>query len=147
MFNNPLNHPTPGYLYALSSTGFTFKGQLSYLDDDGFGAVRIYYLSTTGARVYVSTTAGTVDYATGQVQLANFAPTAYVGTEITITVEPAAVSYNIQPVRNQILLLRDAVVSIVNDTTGLREVQKWAITTLGTSATVLAPSYTTSVAF
>jgi hypothetical protein len=147
MFNHAFTHPKDGYLYVLTSSAFTYANTTCYLDDDGYGAVRIYYPNADGTRTYVNTSAGSVNYTTGQVDLIDFAPTAIVGTEMTITGEPASADYNVSPVRNQILLLRDATVSLVNDTTGLREVNKWAITTLGTSATVLAPSYSGTVLY
>jgi hypothetical protein len=39
-----------------------------FFDDDGAGNLRIYY-SVTGSRTYYSSTAGTVDYATGLVSV------------------------------------------------------------------------------
>lgn len=147
MFNHPLNHPNPGYRYAISSSAFTYKGSTCFIDDDGFGIVRIYYLDNVGTRVYVNNSAGTVNYQDGRIDLMNFFPSAYSGTEISITVEPSFNQYNMSPVRNQIILLRDANVSIVNDKTNLREVDRWSISTLGSSATVLAPSYSSSIVY
>ena len=37
-----------------------------FLDDDGEGNVRVYYLSS-GIRTYSNATQGTIDYSTGQI--------------------------------------------------------------------------------
>ena len=148
MFNHQFNLPHPGHLYALSSTGFTYKSVTkSYFDDDGYGVVRVYYAAADGSRTYLNAAIGTVNYSTGKVQITDFAPTAYDGTELTLIAEPQVNQYNIIPVRNQILLLREAKVNVVNDDTDIYEINNWAITTLGTSATVLAPSYSSSVVY
>ena len=147
MFNHQFNLPNPGYKYAISSSEFTYKGESAYLDDDGYGVLRVYYQNSDGSRTYVTSTSGTVNYLTGQIDLINFAPSAFSGAEITITAEPSVSEYNVIPIRNQILLLRDSKVHVKNDSTGLREINNWAITTLGTSASVLAPSYSSSVVY
>ena len=54
----------------LSSTGFKVTGSdlEQFLDDDGNGNVRRYYLSS-GIRTYSNETQGTIDYSTGQITL------------------------------------------------------------------------------
>ena len=39
-----------------------------FLDDDGAGNVRLYYLSS-GIRTYINETQGTINYLTGQITL------------------------------------------------------------------------------
>ena len=50
----------------LSSTGFTLAGNTEtwYLEDDGAGIVKTYYVSGT-SKVYQSASVGTIDYTTG----------------------------------------------------------------------------------
>jgi len=69
-FRNDLYNPTPGYNASnggiLSSTGFMINGDNTntyYLDDDGQGNVRIYYLLGS-TRIYSSINQGTINYKT-----------------------------------------------------------------------------------
>ena len=54
----------------LSSTGFKVNGSdlEQFLDDDGQGNVRRYYLSGA-TRVYTNSTQGTIDYSTGAITI------------------------------------------------------------------------------
>ena len=75
------------------------------LDDNGEGIVRLYYVQA-GERVYVDSTAGTINYATGEFYRIIFITTisdvdGAASTAIRITVIPN--SKDIVPVRNQIL--------------------------------------------
>ena len=69
-FGNALYNPHSGHNSAsggvIASTGFFVSGNTNemFFDDDGAGNLRIYYL-VSGVRTYFSSTAGTVDYATG----------------------------------------------------------------------------------
>ena len=74
-FNNALYNPHSGHNSTgggiISSTGFKIDGDTTnehFLDDDGAGVLRVYYLSGT-TRVYTDSTYGTVNYATGEVIL------------------------------------------------------------------------------
>ena len=113
-FNNAFFNPHSGHNSAaggiISSTGFKINNDNSlnehFLDDDGNGNVRVYYLNGT-VRVYTSSTFGTVDYATGEIILtsANITSISNVdgaaSTQIRITTSPD--SNDIIPVRNQVL--------------------------------------------
>ena len=59
-------------LVVVSSTGFKITNDSStnehFLDDDGQGNIRVYYLSGT-TRVYTSTSFGTIDYTNGEIIL------------------------------------------------------------------------------
>lgn len=92
----------------LTSSGFTYLGFSSFLNENGVGNVRIYYNDTT--TIYTNNTAGTIDYTNGIVQLQNFFPTAFAGSEMRINVRPR--SFNIEAIRNQLLLFTDATVTI-----------------------------------
>ena len=66
-----------------------------FLDDDGAGNIRVYYLSGT-TRVYTSSTYGTVDYTTGEIILtsANITSISNVdgaaSTQIRVTAIPSS---------------------------------------------------------
>ncbi len=94
----------------LSSTGFKVTGSdfEMFLDDDGSGNVRRYYLSS-GIRTYANESQGTIDYSTGEITLnslnvasiSNIRSTTSTVVEITVTPD----SNDIVPVRDQIVEL------------------------------------------
>ena len=112
-FRNGIFNPHTGHKSGtggvINTSGFKVTGDTTnvyYLDDDGQGNVRRYYL-VSGIRTYVNNTQGTVDYTTGQItinsldiaSIENIRGSA--SSVIEVTVEPA--SYDIVPVRDQIL--------------------------------------------
>ena len=111
-FRNALFNPHSGHNSAsggiLSSTGFKIDGNDNemFLDDDGSGNVRLYYLAS-GIRTYANETQGTIDYTTGQITLnsLNVASISNIrgatSTTIELTVTPT--SNDIVPVRDQII--------------------------------------------
>jgi hypothetical protein len=112
-FRNGIFNPHTGHKSdtggVITTSGFKVTGDttnVQYLDDDGQGNVRRYYL-VSGIRTYVNNTQGTVDYTTGQITI-NSLDIASVenirgsaSSVIEVTVEPA--SSDIVPVRDQIL--------------------------------------------
>ena len=117
-FRNAIYNPHSGHSSVLSSTGFKVAGNNNemFLDDDGQGNVRVYYL-VSGIKTYHNSTQGTIDYSTGQITLnsLNVASISNIrgatSTKIEITVVPN--SNDIVPVRDQILEI-DVANSIVN---------------------------------
>ena len=111
-FRNALFNPHSGHNASaggiLTSTGFKVTGSdlEQFLDDDGEGNVRRYYLSS-GIRTYSNSTQGTIDYATGQITLnsLNVASISNIrgatSTVIELTVSPD--SNDVVPVRDQIV--------------------------------------------
>ena len=69
-FRNAIYNPHSGHESVLSSTGFKISGinNEMFLDDDGVGNVRVYYL-VSGIKTVQNATQGTIDYATGQITL------------------------------------------------------------------------------
>ena len=69
-FRNAIYNPHSGHESVLSSTGFKISGinNEMFLDDDGLGNVRLYYL-VSGIKTVQNATQGTIDYATGQITL------------------------------------------------------------------------------
>jgi len=113
-FNNAFYNPHSGHNSTgggvISSTGFKINNDSStnehFLDDDGAGNVRVYYLSGT-TRIYTSTTFGTVDYATGEIILtsANITSISNVDGAASTRIRVFAIpnSNDVVPVRNQVL--------------------------------------------
>ena len=113
-FNNAFFNPHSGHNASaggvVSSTGFKINNDDStnehFLDDDGAGNIRVYYLSGT-TRIYTSESFGTINYSTGEIVLtsANITSISNVdgaaSTRIRVTVTPD--SNDIIPVRNQTL--------------------------------------------
>ena len=111
-FRNSLFNPHTGHNATaggiLSSTGFKVTGSdlEQFLDDDGNGNVRRYYLSS-GIRTYANETQGTIDYSTGQITLnsLNIASISNIrgatSTVVELTVTPN--SNDVVPVRDQIV--------------------------------------------
>ena len=92
----------------LSSTGFKIDGNANecFLDDDGAGKVRLYYL-VSGVKTYLNNEQGTIDYTSGQVTLnsLNIASISNIrgaaSTIVELTVVPS--SNDVIPVRDQII--------------------------------------------
>ena len=113
-FNNALYNPHSGHNASaggiISSTGFKINNDSSanehFIDDDGAGVVRVYYLSGA-TRVYTDSTYGTVNYATGEVVITSAHLTSISNvdgassTRVRVFVIPN--SNDIVPVRNQVL--------------------------------------------
>ena len=117
-FNNAFYNPHSGHNTSaggvVSSTGFKILGDDTnehFLDDDGAGNIRVYYLSGT-TRIYTSSTYGTIDYTTGEIILTSSNITSIsnvdgaASTRIRVTVLPD--SNDIVPVRNQVLSIDTA---------------------------------------
>ena len=125
-FNNAFYNPHSGHNASgggiVSSTGFKINDDDStnehFLDDDGEGNIRVYYLSGT-TRVYTSTTYGTINYTTGQIILtsANITSISNVdgstSTKIRVTTIPS--SNDVVPVRNQTLSIDTANSSVTGE--------------------------------
>jgi len=146
-FNNGLFHPHSGHNAGaggiISSSGFKINDDLSvnehFLDDDGAGNLRVYYLNGT-VRVYTSSTYGTVNYTTGEIVLTSAHITAIsnvdgaVSTIVRIITIPN--SNDIVPVRNQTLEI-DTINSSVNG----------AVDAVESGSSQAGTSYTTSSSY
>jgi hypothetical protein len=135
-FNNALHDPDAAEK-QLSSTGFIISGNANtlYLDDDGAGVVRTYYL-VGSTRTYVDTSAGTIDYDSGEVVLTSFNITSVSNSDDTITLTVIPLSNDIVPVRNQILEIDSTNMSV----TGAED-------TIASGASNAGVSYTTTSSY
>jgi len=100
-YDRRLLHPVDGYPPILSSSAFFHTDStasldagpvpdvVAYLDDDGYGNIRIYKL-IGGKKVYLKRKAGTIDYQTGLLKIKSFMPLGIPdgAIEIIITVKP-----------------------------------------------------------
>ena len=126
-FRNSLYNPHLGHNASgggiLSSTGFKVSGSdfEMFLDEDGNGNVRRYYL-VSGVKTYANNTQGTIDYTTGRVTLnsLNVASVSNIrgaaSTVIEITVQPS--SNDVIPVRDQIVEIdvANSLITVEGDT-------------------------------
>ncbi len=129
-YNNALYNPHSGHNSSgggvISSTGFKVNNDSSlnehFLDDDGAGNLRLYYLSGT-ARVYTDATYGTVNYTTGEVVLTSAHVTSIsnvdgaTSTQIRVFATPS--SNDIVPVRNQVLSIDTSNSTITGEVDGI----------------------------
>jgi|TARA_B110000483_G_scaffold225483_1_gene285154 hypothetical protein len=117
-FRNAIYNPHSGHEAVLSSTGFKISGNTNemFLDDDGMGNVRVYYL-VSGIKTVQNATQGTINYATGQITINSLDIASIsnirgsISTVIEVTASP--LSNDVVPVRDQILEI-DVSNSIVN---------------------------------
>ena len=148
-FNNAFYNPHSGHNSSaggiISSTGFKINNDSStnehFLDDDGAGNVRVYYLSGT-TRIYTDSTYGTVNYTTGQIILTSAHITSIsnvdgaASTQVRIFATPD--SNDIVPVRNQILEIDTTNSSV---TAGVDEIESGSSQAGTTYTTTSSYSY------
>ena len=144
-FNNAFFNPHSGHNASaggiVSSTGFKINNDSStnehFLDDDGAGNIRVYYLSGT-VRVYTDSSFGTVNYTTGEIILtsANITSISNVdgaaSTQIRVTTIPS--SNDIIPVRNQVLEIDTANSTITGSVDEIESGSSQAGTTYTTTS-------------
>jgi hypothetical protein len=133
-FSNALHNPHAGHRYAISSSAFTYRGNTSYFDDDGSGNLRIYYIAGSNTRVYTNETAGVVNYRTGLVTINAFLPSAFVGSSLSIFADSA--DDDVNAIRNQILLIAGANVTLIDDATTLVAATTVTATTSGVTTEI-----------
>jgi len=122
-FRNAIYNPHSGHQSVLSSTGFKVSGNDNemFLDDDGMGNVRVYYL-VSGIKTVHNATQGTIDYSTGEIVLNSLSIAEITdirgsaSDKIEITVFPN--SNDIVPVRDQILEIdiANSIIKVSEDT-------------------------------
>tara|TARA_R110000744_G_scaffold192115_5_gene311268 strand:- start:1228 stop:3105 length:1878 start_codon:yes stop_codon:yes gene_type:complete len=115
-FNNAAYHPAALWSQTVvESTGFYLAGNTNeqFIDDDGSGNLRTFYLLGGVTKTITNASAGTITYTTGQLVLTalNVTTTTNGNTTIDITVKPD--SNDVIPVRNQVIEI-DTVATSVN---------------------------------
>ena len=141
-FTNALYHPHAGHNSAMGgitvSSGFTIVGNSNtmYLNDDGNGILRMYYLVGGTTRTYVDENVGTIDYNTGVVTLNSLNVASTVNSNNTIDIILLPKSNDVVAVRNQLLEIDLANTTITGEVD--------TITSGGSSA---GTNYTTSSSY
>ena len=143
-FNNALFNPHAGHKYAISSSKFTYNGEAnSYFDDDGNGNLRVYTPTSTGTRTYINLNVGSVNYLTGVVTINDLLITAYEGNAIAVTADPDKA--DVDGLRNQLLLIKDATISLFDTNLQSTVSTISSINTEGTTTTIPETGVITTV--
>jgi len=114
-FNNPAYHPAAGWSQTVvESTGFYLSGNTNeqFIDDDGSGNIRTFYLLGGTTKTITNATAGTITYTTGQVVLTSFNITATTNGNVTVDITIKPDSNDVIPVRNQVVEIDTVATSV-----------------------------------
>ena len=125
----------------VSSTGFKINDDSSasehFLDDDGSGIIRAYYL-VSGVRTYTDATFGTINYTTGEIVLtaAHLTSVSNVdgATSTVVRVFVIPNSNDIVPVRNQVLQIDTANSTVTGEVDAIESGSSQAGTSYTTSS-------------
>lgn len=92
---------------SVTSNGFIVDGvaETCYLEDDGVGNLRMYYFAGASTKKYVNENQGTVNYATGQINIDNLNITYAENNLLTFTFKPQ--SNDVVSVRSQLALIAE----------------------------------------
>lgn len=131
-------------LGSLTSSSFTYQGYPNcYFDDNGYGTLEIYYPNSSEEtaevlqREYLTFNAGSVNYEQGVVTIPNFLPSEFTGDAMSIVCAPT--SFNISPIRNQILLIDQSTIEVVDDITGIAVARVSNVETIGRTESSVVP--------
>ena len=105
-FNNTAYHPAISWAQTVvESTGFYLSGNTNeqFIDDDGSGNIRTFYLLGGTTKTITKATAGTINYTTGVVVMTSFNITSTTNTNSTIDVTIKPDSNDVIPVRQQVI--------------------------------------------
>ena len=114
-YNNAAYHPALNWAQTVvESTGFYLTGNTNeqFIDDDGNGNIRTFYLLGGTTKTITNSTAGTINYTTGEVVLTSLNITSTTNNNSTFDVTIKPDSNDVVPVRNQIVEI-DTVKSTV----------------------------------
>jgi len=115
-FRNGIYNPHPEHKSAqggvIETSGFKVSGdtndRIYFLDDDGLGNIRRYYL-TGSTRNYVNNTQGTVNYDTGQITISSLSISSLENVRGSTT---SVLEITTQPNSNDIIPVRDQILNI-----------------------------------
>lgn len=118
-FNVPLFHPFEGFNkekdgVIISTSILDPVTRLEYfLNDDGFGNIRRYYITEAGERVYVNEKQGTIDYLNGFIRITPF--NGYGNGNFSIRAQPASGIIKAEQETNFRLSGKNAIVVVKAD--------------------------------
>ena len=109
---NPISQDGGKQGEVFASTGFYIPNslELHYLDDDGLGNIRLYYLNTNFEKVIVTPDIGTINYDTGSVVVRSLTIRAIDGAFFEWQVKPE--SYDVVSALNQIVQIDPTLLTI-----------------------------------
>ena len=105
-FNNAAYHPAASWAQTVvESTGFYLSGNTNeqFIDDDGNGKLRTFYLLGGTTKTITNAQAGTINYNTGEVVMTSFNITSVSNAVGTIDVSLKPDSNDVIPVRQQVI--------------------------------------------
>ena len=105
-FNNAAYHPAASWAQTVvESTGFYLSGNTNeqFIDDDGDGNLRTFYLLGGTTKTITNAQAGTINYNTGEVVMTSFNITSVTNADGTIDVTLKPDSNDVIPVRQQVI--------------------------------------------
>ena len=148
-FNNAAYHPTNNHSQTVvESGGFFLAGNtnVQYIDDDGAGNVRTFYLLGGTTKTVTNAQAGTINYNTGQIVLTSFniSSVQAASGNLEVTLKPD--SNDVIPVRNQVIEI-DTVSSVTSaeiDTFATGEATAGVGYASNSSTASVGSAYTTS---
>ena len=114
-FSNTLFNPHSGHMAdtggILSSSGFKISGNTNemFLNDDGKGNVRMYYVVDGTTNTYEDNTAGTIDYVNGQVILTSLNISEVLNVDGTTS---SKIRIIVSPESNDVIAVRNQVLEI-----------------------------------
>jgi hypothetical protein len=109
---NPISQDGGKQGEVFASTGFYIPNseQLHFLDDDGLGNIRLYYLNTNFEKVIVTPDIGTINYDTGSVVVRSLTIRAIDGAFFEWQVKPE--SYDVVSALNQIVQIDPTLLAV-----------------------------------
>ena len=148
-FNNAAYHPTNNHSQTVvESGGFFLAGNtnVQYIDDDGAGNIRTFYLLGGTTKTFTNAQAGTINYNTGQIVLTSFniSSVQAASGNLEVTLKPD--SNDVIPVRNQVIEI-DTVSSVTSaeiDTFATGEATAGVGYASNSSTASVGSAYTTS---
>ena len=148
-FNNAAYHPTNNHSQTVvESGGFFLAGNtnVQYIDDDGAGNIRTFYLLGGTTKTVTNAQAGTINYNTGQIVLTSFniSSVQAASGNLEVTLKPD--SNDVVPVRNQVIEI-DTVSSVTSaeiDTFATGEATAGVGYASNSSTASVGSAYTTS---
>ena len=148
-FNNAAYHPTNNHSQTVvESGGFFLAGNtnVQYIDDDGAGNIRTFYLLGGTTKTVTNAQAGTINYNTGQIVLTSFniSSVQAASGNLEVTLKPD--SNDVIPVRNQVIEI-DTVSSVTSaeiDTFATGEATAGVGYASNSSTASVGSAYTTS---
>lgn len=97
---------------AIFTNGFYINGsvEVHYLDDDGAGNMRLYYIGGANEVVMVNAKIGTVDYASGKINIKNLNIRDLRDADLVMTIKPA--SYDVVSAYTQIVEIDQSRIAV-----------------------------------